>query len=383
MVSFGTVPFSIEMPRSIQVGAGCFEALAAPLAGRRRVLVVSGARWLSHSPWAGVLDGLLDGRECLRIACPGGEPTTDSLALARDAARGFPAELIVAVGGGSVLDSAKALSALLAHEGPVERYLEGVEGAVPVPGPCIPWIAVPTTAGTGAEVTKNAVIRATGLGVKRSMRSAHLLAEAVLVDPRLTLSLPLETTGTCGLDALTQLVEAYVSRKASPYVRSLARGAFAPMLDALRRLPSALQDLELRSAASWGALASGIALANGGLGAAHGFAAGIGGMYDIPHGLLCAVFLPPVLEANASCIAGSIAELAASAGATDRDPVAWLAGEVRGLLGTYGLPLDLRGFEIPRSKIAEISDKSSGSSMKGNPRELSTEERQAILSSIL
>jgi len=377
------VPFSIEMPRSIQVGAGSFEALSALLADRRRVLVVSGARWLSHSPWASALEGLLAGRELLRIACPDGEPTTESLALARGTARSFGAECIVGIGGGSVLDSAKALSALLAHEGPVERYLEGVEGAVPVPGPCIPWVAVPTTAGTGAEVTKNAVIRAPALGVKRSMRSAHLLAAAVLVDPRLTLSLPLRTTGMCGLDALTQLLEAYVSKKTNPYVRALVSGAFAPMLDALRKLPRAPDDLELRSAASWGALVSGIALANGGLGAAHGFAAGIGGVYDIPHGLLCAVLLPPVLEANASCIAESVAELARAAGVADRDPVRWLAGEVRGLLGAYGLPRDLRGLGIPRSMIAGLSDRSMGSSMKGNPRELSAEERQAILSSVL
>ena len=377
------VPFSIEMPRSVQVGAGSFEALSALLADRRRVLVVSGARWLSHSPWAGVLEGLLVGCELLRIACPDGEPTTESLALARDTARSFCAECIVGIGGGSVLDSAKALSALLAHEGPVERYLEGVEGAVPVPGPCIPWIAVPTTAGTGAEVTKNAVIRAPALGVKRSMRSVHLLAEAVLVDPRLTLSLPPRMTGMCGLDALTQLLEAYVSKKTSPFVRALVRGAFAPMLDALRKLPGAFDNLELRSAASWGALASGIALANAGLGAVHGFAAGIGGVYDIPHGLLCAVLLPPVLEANASCIEESVGELALSAGAADRDPVMWLAGEVRSLLGAYGLPLDLRGFAIPRSMIGELADRSSGSSMKGNPRDLGAEERRAILSSVL
>jgi alcohol dehydrogenase class IV len=383
MVPFSMVPFSIEMPRSIQVGAGSFEALSALVAGKRRVLVVSGARWLSRSPWAGVLEGLLAGCDLLRIACPDGEPTTESLALVCGTARSFSAECIVGIGGGSVLDSAKALSALLAHEGPVERYLEGVDGAVSVPGPCIPWIAIPTTAGTGAEVTKNAVIRAPGLGVKRSMRSAHLLAAAVLVDPRMTLSLPLRTTGTCGLDALTQLLEAYVSKKTNPYVRALVVGAFAPMLDALRRLPRAPEDLELRSAASWGALVSGIALANGGLGAAHGFAAGIGGVYDIPHGLLCAVLLPPVLEANASSIAESVAELAGAAGVANRDPVGWFAGEVRSLLGAYGLPLDLRGFGIPRSMIAELSERSSGSSMKGNPRELSAEERQAILSSVL
>jgi alcohol dehydrogenase class IV len=375
--------FSIEMPRSIQFGAGSLEALPGLLEDRRKVLLVSGARWLAQSQWGAVLEELLAGRELLRVACPDGEPTTESLASARSAARKFGAQVILGIGGGSVLDTAKALSALLAHEGPVERYLEGVQGAVPVPGPCIPWIAVPTTAGTGAEVTKNAVIRAPALGVKRSMRSAHLLAAAVLVDPRLTLSLPQRTTGTCGLDALTQLLEAYVTKKSNPFVRSLVKDAFAPMLDALRKLPGSPGEIELRSAASWGALVSGIALANAGLGAAHGFAAGIGGMYDIPHGLLCAVFLPPVLEANASHIRESVAELTRSAGAAASDPVAWLAGEVRSLLGAYGLPLDLRGFGIPRSMIGELAERSSGSSMKGNPRDLGAEERRAILSSVL
>ena len=298
-------------------------------------------------------------------------------------AREFGPEAIVAVGGGSVLDTAKALSALLVHGGPVQRFLEGMEGSVPVPGPCLPWVAVPTTAGTGAEVTKNAVIRVTAAGVKRSLRSPHLFATAVLADPRLAVSLPLATAGTCGLDALVQLIESYVSRKSNPFSRSVAQGAFGPMLRALQGIPRAPQDMELRTAATWGALASGIALANGGLGAAHGFAAGVGGTYDIPHGLLCALFMPPVLEANAPVIRDAVGGLAAAAGVATNDPVAWLVGEVRGLVSAYGLPPSLRAFGVPHSAVAELAERSLGSSMSGNPRELSVQERRQILSSLL
>jgi alcohol dehydrogenase class IV len=256
-------------------------------------------------------------------------------------------------------------------------------GAVEVPGPCLPWVAIPTTAGTGAEVTKNAVIKAVAKGVKRSMRSAHLLASAVIADPRLTLSLPLEITGTCGLDALVQLVEAFVSRKSTPFVRGIAREAFPGMLAALQGLPRALDSLELRAAASWGALVSGVALANGGLGAAHGFAAAVGGKHDIPHGLLCALFLPPVLEANASVVRDAVADLGNAAGVSGADPVAWLAAEVRALCAAYGLPPDLRGYGVPRRGVEDLVALSQGSSMKGNPRDLSTEEMHSIVSSLL
>ncbi len=375
--------FTIEMPPAVHVGPGALSRLPSALGGASRVLVVSGARWLSSSPWGAELDRLLEGRQVMRAACPAGEPTTGTVDRLCHAAAPWRPDAVVAVGGGSVLDSAKALAALLAHGGPVQRFLEGVEGSVPVPGPCLPWIAVPTTAGTGAEVTKNAVVRVQSMGVKRSLRSPHLLASCVLADPRLALSLPLAVSGTCGLDALVQLVEAYVSRRSTPFVRSVVAGAFGPMLEALRGIPGAPGSIELRAAACWGSLASGIALANGGLGAAHGFAAGVGGTYDIPHGLLCAVFMLPVLRANAEVIGPAIGELARAAGASAEEPVEWLAAEVRGLLSAYGLAADLRAFSIPPSMVPELAERSLGSSMSGNPRELSVEERRAILSSVV
>jgi alcohol dehydrogenase class IV len=377
------VRFTLEMPGRIVFGPGSIAMVPELCKGRgRRLLVISGSRWFEGSATKGRVEKLLTGLHVDYISCREGEPTTDSLAEIRHAARSFSPDMMLAVGGGSVLDTAKALSALLPLSGPVDEYLEGMENSRQIQGPCIPWIAVPTTAGTGAEATKNAVLKSPSLGVKRSIRSPFLLAYAVAVDPELSIDLPLSITGISGLDALTQLVEAYVTRGSVPPVRALIRDAFPLMLEALEKLPQAPMDIGLRSDAAYGALVSGIALANAGLGAAHGFAGGIGGAYDIPHGLLCAIFLPLVLEANAEVTRGAIGELVGER-ARGEDPVAWLAGAVRGLLGAYKLPLNLIAYGIPRSRLPELAGLSSGSSMKGNPRELSGEEKERILSRVI
>ena len=380
------IAFSLETPRTICFANGSLEKIRDMVRGLgRRVALVCGHGWLGSSPWRARIPAILDGCTIHTVSCPAGEPTCASLASAVAEAGRFGPDVLLAVGGGSVIDTAKALSALLRSPGPAERFLEGLEGSVPVPGPGVPWIAVPTTAGTGAEVTKNAVVKAESLGVKRSMRSAHLLAHAVCVDPELTASLPLGVTGTSGLDALTQLIEAYVTRASTPPVRSLVEGAIPGMLEALVRLPSAPKDTALRSMASYGSLMSGIALANAGLGAAHGFAAAVGGMFDVPHGLACAVFLPYVLRANSSVISPALDRLLRDVPGRSAhdDPAEWLCAEVTRLLGVYGLPSDLRGFGIPRDAIDILAERSSGSSMRGNPRELSMDERREILSRVI
>ena len=380
------ISFSLEAPAAIHFGAGALEKLRdLSVREGRKTLLLSGARWLASSEWKEKIGALLDGLDVFSLACPEGEPSTETLASSLEAAGAFSPDLLIAVGGGSILDTAKALSALLRHGGPVTKYLEGVPGSVGVPGPGLPWIAVPTTAGTGAEVTKNAVIRVTDLGVKRSMRSAYLLARAVIVDPQLTVSLPPRVTGIAGLDALTQLIEAYVTKKSNLLVRSLIEGAFPPMLRALQGLAREPRNVGLRSDASYGALVSGIALANAGLGAAHGFAAALGGMFAVPHGLACAVCLPHVLEANAEQVRKAIERLAAFPGTEGPagDPVEWLVQKVREILSGFGLPLDLRDYRIPAERMREIAEKSSGSSMSGNPRELSLMDREKILAKII
>ena len=372
-------PFRLDLPATVLFGPGTFAELPG-LVRRygRRVLLVTGAAWLERSGRLARLAQALSEAAIERHACPAGEPTTDAVEEARRHARAFKPEVIVAVGGGSALDTAKALSGLLASREPVERFLEGIGAPLPVPGPGVPWIAVPTTAGTGAEASRNAVLRVKGAGLKRSLRSPHLLAAAVLVDPELTVDLPPAVTGTCGLDAVTQLVEAHVSRKANPFTSSLVRGAFLPLLEALDGLVDSPGNIGLRTAASYGAFVSGIALANAGLGAAHGFASGMGGMFDIPHGLLCAVFLPHVLEANADVIRDRVAELAAGRGGR-ADPVEWLGDTVRRLLVRYGLPADLCEYRVPVDQVPIIVERSAGSSMKGNPKDLARDEQARIV----
>jgi alcohol dehydrogenase class IV len=379
-------PFTIEMPRTVTFGSGSLSKLSASVREvGARVMVLSGSRWLADSPWREAITRALQGCVVEQFRCPPGEPTVTSVGEAARAAGEFHPEALVAVGGGTVLDTTKAVSALVRYPGSVERFLEGLPGSVAVPGPCVPWIAVPTTAGTGAEATKNSVIKSETAGVKRSVRSRHLLAHAVIVDPELTLSLPPFVTGTSGLDAFTQLVEAYVSRFATPPVRSLVEGAFDGMWEALNGLGATPTDLGLREKACYGSLVSGIALANAGLGAAHGFAAAVGGMFDVPHGLACAVFLPAVLHANRDVIGRDIAALVGSSRGKEatRDPVGWLASECARFLCGFGLPGDLRGFAIPPGKEVELAERASGSSMRGNPRDLSMDERQEILRRLL
>jgi alcohol dehydrogenase class IV len=373
------VPFRLDLPAAVLFGPGTLAELPAIARRRgRRVFLLTGASWLERSGRLSSMREAFGGAVIEHCACPASEPTTGSVEEARRRARAFRPQVIVAVGGGSVLDTAKALSGVLGVEEPVERFLEGIGGSLEIPGPGVPWIAVPTTAGTGAEVTRNAVLRLPDRGLKRSLRSSFLLAASVIVDPELTLTLPPEVTGTGGLDALTQLVEAHVARKRNSFTSSLVRGAFLPLLDALERLPENPADIGLRTAASYGAFVSGIALANAGLGAAHGFAAGLGGMYDIPHGLLCAVFLPHVLEANADVIHDRVAELAGGRNG-QADPVQWLADVVRRLLRCYGLPIDLHAFGVPANRVPEIVERSAGSSMRGNPRDLGRAEQERIV----
>jgi alcohol dehydrogenase class IV len=379
------------MPRAVVFGPGVRRRLPELLKSHgRRVLLCTGSRWFAGSGRQQEFTRLLEGFELLPLAAPPGEPECETLEPLLARVRELRPEVILAIGGGSVLDTAKAISALAPLGGRVEDFLEGVGKGLPVPAPGLPWIAVPTTAGTGAEATKNAVIRSRRLGYKRSLRSPFLLASTAVVDPELSHGCPPELTGTTGLDALTQLVESFVSRKATDFPRALARQAFPLMLSALKILAAEPGNLTARGDAAYGALISGITLANAGLGAAHGFASGLGGMYDIPHGLICALFLPAVLAWNAEQIRADCALLLASAREREgqsfqaaEDPVAWLIDEVQTLIGLFGLPAKLKGFGIEPKDLPEIARRSSGSSMSGNPRELPLDERERMIASLL
>ena len=377
--------FSFEMPRGLYFGPGVREhlpELIKPLG--EKTLVMTGAHWFESSGWKEQFERLLGRNRVFFLHCAPGEPTIESVNDAVESARDFGPDVIVGIGGGSVMDTAKAVSGMIRTGEGVEDYLEGIGKGKTLSRPGIPWVSVPTTSGTGAEVTKNSVIRSKEKRSKKSLRSPFILATYAVIDPELTMTLSRETTGMAGIDALTQLVESYVSKKSKPLTKALVRDAFPRMLQSLKRLAAEPRDLSARTDAAYGALVSGIALANSGLGAAHGFASGLGGESDIPHGLICAVFLGPVLRYNAPAIREQIGELYGLCQKDGRDdPIEWLVGETERLLSDYGLKDSIKKYRIPKTNISQIARSSTGSSMSGNPVEMSLDDRERLLLSVL
>jgi alcohol dehydrogenase class IV len=308
------------------------------------------------------------------------------------AARDQAADVIVGFGGGAAIDTGKAISALLTNPGDPLDYLEIIGAGKPLVNPAAPYIAIPTTAGTGAEVTMNAVLAAAEQRLKVSLRHPSMLPRIALVDPTLTYTLPPAITASTGMDALTQVIEPFVSNKANPLTDALCREGIKRAGRSLRRAyqhpddPIAREDMALAS------LFGGLALANAKLGAVHGFASPIGGMFPAPHGAVCAVLLPHVMEANIRAL-----EMREGASSTLRryDEIAQiLTGDqtaraldgarwVRALTADLSIP-PLSTYGITRDDLPVIAEKAaSASSMQGNPVKLTHDELIAILSAAL
>ena len=288
-----TAAFEFATAARIVAGAGRAAELPGVLAGLgSRVLVCTGADPARHD---GLLAGLARPAEVFPVA---GEPTVE---LARDAvaaAREHGADVVAAIGGGSVIDTGKAVAMLLGNGGDPLDYLEVVGAGQKITQPAVPFVAVPTTAGTGAEVTANAVLAVPEHRLKASLRSPLMIPRVALVDPELTVSCPPPVTAASGLDALTQCLEPFVSVRANPLTDGLAREGLRRAGSGLRAAYADGGDLAARADMSVCALLGGMALANAKLGAVHGLAGVIGGTADVPHGLACAVLLAPVIEAN-------------------------------------------------------------------------------------
>jgi alcohol dehydrogenase class IV len=224
------------------------------------------------------------------------EPTIELVREGLQAAH--DCDLVIGLGGGSVLDTGKAIAALVTNSGDIYDYLEVIGKGQPLVNAPLPYIAIPTTAGTGSEVARNAVLESTEQNVKVSLRSPVMLPRLALVDPELTYNLPPEITASSGLDALTQLVEPFVSVKANPMTDAICREGLHHAARSLRRAYENGTDKEAREGIALASLLGGLALTNAALGAVHGFAGPLGGMLHAPHGVLCARFLPLVMEAN-------------------------------------------------------------------------------------
>ncbi len=317
-----------------------------------------------------------------------GEPSTDSVAEGVALARDGNCDLVIAVGGGSVIDTGKAVAALVTNGGEPLDYLEVVGLGKSLTEPSLPVIAAPTTAGTGAEVTKNAVLKVPDEAVKVSLRSAYMLPTVAVVDPLLTLTMPPHVTASTGLDALTQCLEPYVSSQSNPLADAIAVEGLKRAARSLRRAYEDGADVDARTDMSLASLFGGLALANAKLGAVHGFAGVLGGMYPAPHGIVCARLLPFVVETNVMALESrepnspTLARFADVARLVTEDPSASVADGVawiQDLCSVLGVP-GLAEFGVVAADFPEIVSKSqSASSMRGNPLPLTDDELDAIL----
>jgi alcohol dehydrogenase class IV len=296
--------------------------------------------------------------------------------------------LVIGIGGGSVIDAAKAISGLATNAGDIVDYLEVIGRGNALTKAGLPCVAIPTTAGTGAEVTRNAVLASLEHRVKVSLRSPFLLPRIALVDPELTYSLPAKVTIATGLDALTQLIEPFVSSRANPATDGFCREGIPRVARSLPTIGQNGKDVSAREEMALASLFGGLALANAGLGTVHGFAGPIGGMFNAPHGLICGILLPFVVDANIHALRSRAPDSVAlgrydeigrlltdSPQARATDGLAWLID----LNKRLNVPA-LSSLNIPKESIPDIASKAAkASSTKANPIELTQPELEAIL----
>lgn len=318
----------------------------------------------------------------------GHEPDLETIDRAVELARRSACDFVIGFGGGSVIDTGKAVSALMNNDGELLDYLEVVGKGFPLKNPSKKYIAIPTTAGTGSEVTKNAVISVPDKNVKVSMRSPFMLPDIALIDPQWTVNLPAGITATTGMDAFIQVIEPYVCNAPDGMVDIFCRDAIPRAAASLVVAYERGEDLNARVNMSWVSLLGGLSLANARLGAVHGFAGPIGGMFDAPHGAICAALLPAVMKVNADLLRRNGSDLPViqrykeiSKWATGKeeagidDGVEWFSH----LCTKLGIQ-PLRSFGISENDFPAIIEKAGrSSSMKGNPVKLDYADMARIL----
>ena len=383
------VIFEFAAPARIIFGAGKIAdagALAASL-GSRALVVESG------SGRAERLFALLAERGVTTSSfIVTGEPTTSLVERGAAHARAERCDIVIAFGGGSVIDAAKAIAALITNRAPLRDYLEVVGKGQPITERPAPFIAIPTTAGTGAEVTRNAVLMVEEEQVKVSLRSALMLPTVALVDPELTYTVPPNVTASSGLDALTQCIEPFVSPQATPLTDGIAREGIRRAASALRRAFHDGDDLGARADMCITSLCGGLSLANAKLGAVHGFAAPLGGMFPAPHGAVCARLLPHVTAMNVRALRARAPHspaleryeevarlLTRTPFARAEDGAAWL----RALVDELGIA-PLSAYGVHAEDVARVvAQARKASSMAGNPVVLTDGELSEVLSAAI
>jgi alcohol dehydrogenase len=388
-------PFSISRLPRIEFGSGAFAKVPGLCAALgRRVLVVTGGHSLEAAGhWQRLVEGLAQAKlswERLKVA---GEPSPQLVDEAVAAFRDASIDVVLGIGGGSVLDAAKAIAGLLKPGSSVLDHLEGVGPEKPYLGPATPFIAVPTTAGTGSEATKNAVLSARGeQGYKKSFRDEKLVAEYAVVDPDLLASCPPELIAANGMDALTQLLESFVSTRANAFTDALAVSGLTAARDGLLQwYEGGPRAAEGRAKMAYAALISGITLAQAGLGSVHGLASPLGAFFPIPHGVVCGILVAEATRANIDIMEERDPDNPAlikyaQAGRlfrnkTHLEPVGarvFLVHRLTELTRALNLPR-LSAYGVGEADIPRIVAHCRGSSMKTNPVVLTDGEVAQIL----
>jgi len=384
--------FSFEgMPRLL-FGPGSLSRLPELVSNSgTRVLLITGWEWFQESGRCESLIAALrsSGLEVFRFRVRG-EPAPSTVYYATREFGDAGIDAVVAVGGGAVIDAAKAISAMLPLKQPVKPYLEGV-GTRKHPGVKKPLIAVPTTAGTGAEATKNAVLSEIGPeGFKKSLRHNHFIPDVALLDPDLTLDCPREVTAACGMDALTQLIESYVSTGATPLTDALAWEGLKSIVPNLIEVCSEGScSPERRGRMLYGSFLSGVTLAHAGLGVVHGFASPIGGLFEIPHGIVCGTLLSPCTRVTVGNLlrspedgTGTIGKYARIGRLFSGTPDQSSDDACRSLVGTLQEWTDL--LRIPKLGQFGVDEVNlepivQGTALKNNPARLTREQLLEIL----
>ena len=369
-----TSAFSFEMPTRIEYGMGVVRTLPREVAdlGARKVLVVTDKGIVGAGLHRGVVASL-DRAGIESMVFDGVEPNTKDRNVEEGAAiaREFGADALVALGGGSPIDCAKAIAVLVSHGGDRIKKYEGKSNVVK---PVLPWIAVPTTAGTGSEVTFSSVITDTEARYKMTIKSPFMAAKVALVDPEMTFSMPAAVTASTGIDALTHAIEAYTVTCSEPISDALALHAIGLISQHLRQAVKDGRDPQARAGMMLGSLIAGIAFSHSDVGSVHCMAESLGGVYDLPHGLCNAILLPYVMEYNLDYCRERYAKVAEAMGAGPGAGAEAAVAAVRALCRDVGLPR-LNTLGIRESDLGMLAEMSARNiSTESNPRRMDKED---------
>lgn len=371
--------FTLMYPARIIFGRGVIERLAEEILSLgKRALLVTGCSAMRKS---GVLDRVgaimkSAGVEFSLFDRVESDPSLETVNEGIEFIQRERCDVVIGLGGGSAIDVAKAIASIVKQPGTVWEYHRGKK----IEKEGLPFIAVSTTAGTGAEITNNSVLMDREKLVKKSIRSPHMIAKVALVDPELTLSIPSRITAYTGMDAFVQALESYVTKTSNPITDTLALQAIEVIF---HNLPKAVQEggnIEVREKIALGSLLSAMAFSNSGLGAVHGLAHPIGAHFGVPHGLACAVLLPHVVGFNLKVRYEKFSQIAEKIGVEKTENLPCI---MKKFLQRIGIPLDFRDYEITETDFSTIIAESRSSSMSKNPRQVSDEDLREILRRVI